>query len=213
MPELKKILKKGKKELIEMNKLREDSQKTMREILRSSKRAILDIHQKRFSESKNLIKKAKEKISKLQIISLNNPEIIFTGMYSAALQEFSEATVLLELLLEEKYIDPRELNVPYPEYILGLADVIGEFRRLTLDSIREGAVERAEEYLVKMDQIYLELLGLDEAYMLVPGLRRKCDIARKIIETTRGDVTQEVRRQALEKNLNKIEKRLKQKNI
>lgn len=213
MSELKKILKKGKKELIERNKLREDSQKTMREILRSSKRAILNIHQKRFSESKNLIEKAKEKISKLKIISLNNPEIIFTGMYSAALQEFCEATVLLELLLEEKYIDPRELNVPYPEYILGLADVIGEFRRLTLDSIREGDVERAEEYLVKMDQIYLELLGLDEAYMLVPGLRRKGDIARKIIETTRGDVTQEMRRQALEKNLNKIEKRLKQENI
>ena len=197
----------GKKELIEINKLRENSQKTMREILRLSKRAILSIHQKRLHEAKKLIEKSKENILKLQQISLNKPEIIFTGLYSSALQEFCEANILLELLLEERYIEPRELNVPYSEYILGLADVIGEFRRLTLDSIREGTIKRAEEYLVKMDQIYLELLGLDEAYMLVTGLRRKCDVARKIIETTRGDVTQEVRRQALEKSLKKIEKK------
>ena len=197
----------GKKELMELNKLRETYQKDMREILRVSKRAIVSIHQKRFPESKNLVEKAKEKIVKLQQVSLNNPEIIFTGLYSSALQEFCEAVILLELMQKEKHIEPSELNVPYSEYILGLADVIGELRRITLDSIREGAVDRAEEYLAEMDQIYLELLGLDEAYMLISGLRRKCDVARKIIETTRGDVTQEVRRQALEKSLKKIEKR------
>jgi len=47
---------------------------------------------------------------------------------------------------------------------------------------------------------------MDEAYMLVPGLRRKCDIARKIIETTRGDVTHEARRQSLEKHMRRLEK-------
>ena len=50
---LNKILKKGKKELMEMNKLRENSQKNMRETLRLSKQAILSIHQKKFLESKN----------------------------------------------------------------------------------------------------------------------------------------------------------------
>jgi predicted translin family RNA/ssDNA-binding protein len=57
-----------------------------------------------------------------------------------------------------------------------------------------------------MDEIYVELMAMDEAYMLVPGLRRKCDIARKIIETTRGDITQEVRRSELERQLKKLEK-------
>jgi predicted translin family RNA/ssDNA-binding protein len=47
---------------------------------------------------------------------------------------------------------------------------------------------------------------MDEAYMLAPGLRRKCDMARRIIETTRGDVTQEVRRKALENKLKQLEK-------
>ena len=57
-----------------------------------------------------------------------------------------------------------------------------------------------------MDEIYSELMAMDEAYMLVPGLRRKCDVARKIIEATRGDVTQEIRRSMLEKYLKRFEK-------
>jgi predicted translin family RNA/ssDNA-binding protein len=44
--------------------------------------------------------------------------------------------------------------------------------------------------------------------MLVSGLRRKNDVARKIIEATRGDVTQEIRRSELEKQLKLFEKRI-----
>jgi predicted translin family RNA/ssDNA-binding protein len=52
---------------------------------------------------------------------------------------------------------------------------------------------------------------MDEAYMLVPGLRRKCDIARRIIEATRGDITQEVRRKVLENHLKRLEQPLRRK--
>ena len=62
-----------------------------------------------------------------------------------------------------------------------------------------------------MDEIYIELMAMDEAYMLVPGLRRKCDSARKIIEATRGDVTQEIRRSTLQKYLKRFEKLAKKK--
>jgi translin len=96
--------------------------------------------------------------------------------------------------------------VPLVDYVLGLADVIGECRRVVLDALREGDAEKGEEYLKTMDGIYVELMALDEAYMLVPGLRRKCDVARRIIETTRGDVTQEVRRKALEDYLKRLER-------
>jgi predicted translin family RNA/ssDNA-binding protein len=56
-----------------------------------------------------------------------------------------------------------------------------------------------------MDEMYIELMAMDEAYMLVSGLRRKCDVARKIIEITRGDITQEVRRKSLEDYLRRFE--------
>jgi len=203
--DLKKILRDGKIELIETNKLRENTQKSMRKTIRFSKQAILSVHQKKFFESKKLLRKAKDNIAKLQLIAINHPEIIFTGMYSAALQEYCEANILLELIQEKKLITPEELNVPYSDYILGLADVIGEYRRLSLDALREDFVEKGEQYLTKMEEIYLELLAMDEAYMLVPGLRRKCDVARKIIEITRGDITQAVRQKSLENYLREVE--------
>jgi len=93
--------------------------------------------------------------------------------------------------------------------VLGLADVIGEYRRLALDALREGDVEKSEKCLQVMDEIYTELMAMDEVYMFVPGLRRKCDIARRIIETTRGDITQEMRRSSLEKYLKRFEKSIR----
>jgi len=74
-----------------------------------------------------------------------------------------------------------------------------------LDALRVGDVSKGEKCLELMDEVYVELMGMDEAYMLVPGLRRKCDVARKIIEITRGDITQEVRRKALEDYLKRFE--------
>jgi translin len=88
---------------------------------------------------------------------------------------------------------------------VGLADVIGEYRRLALDNLRDGEVKKGEKCLQFMDQIFIELLALDEAYMLVPGLRHKSDIARRIIESTRGDITLEVRRKSLEDELRRFE--------
>jgi translin len=127
-------------------------------------------------------------------------------MFSAALQEYSEANILLRLIQESRFVTPDEVNVPAVDYVLGLADVIGEYRRLALDALREGDAEKGEECLKTMDDIYIELMAMDEAYMLVPGLRRKCDIARRIIEATRGDITQEVRRKVLENHLKQLEK-------
>jgi len=118
---------------------------------------------------------------------------------------------LLHLVEENRFIDPEELGVPAVSYVLGLADVIGEFRRRALDSLRKGDVKTAENCLQTMEQIYVELMSMDEAYMLVPGLRRKSDVARHIIETTRGDITIEARRNSLEKSLKKLERMVKPK--
>ena len=126
-------------------------------------------------------------------------------MFSAALQEYSEARIFLILVKESRFVTPTEINVPSIDYVLGLADVIGEYRRLALDNLREGEVKKGEECLEIMDQVFIQLLALDEAYMLVPGLSHKSDIARRIIETTRGDVTFEIRRKSLEDYLKILE--------
>lgn len=211
MPSIRTLLKKIRKELKEKEKVRERSQEDMRKATSISKQAILFIHRKKVAEAKKLIEKAKVIISRLDNLSTKYPEIIYSGLFNAALQEYSEANIFLGLVEESRFITPEEINVPSVDYVLGLADVIGEYRRLALDALREGDVEKGGKCLEIMDGIYVELMGMDDAYMLVRGLRRKCDIARRIIEATRGDVTQEMRRSSLEKRLKRFENLVKRK--
>jgi translin len=203
---LKNVLKEVNNELKEKEKIRESAQADMRKATSLSKQTILLIHQKRVEQARKLATKAGEIISKLKAMATDYPEIIYSGLFGAALQEYAEANILLNLVEKSKLVTPKEINVPSVDYILGLADVIGEYRRLALDYLREGHVAESEKCLQIMDGMYIELMAMDESYMLVPGLRRKCDVARKIIETTRGDVTQEVRRNALEEYLKRLEK-------
>ncbi len=206
METLKIILKEVKKELTQKDDVRENAQQSMRKATSLSKQAILLIHRKKHKEAKKLIENSKEIISRLQALAKEYPDIIYSGMFSAALQEYAEANIFLGLIQNSRFVTPKEINVPSVDYVLGLADVVGEYRRLTLDALREGNAEKGEECLKTMDEIYIELMAMDEAYMLVPGLRRKCDIARRIIESTRGDVTQEVRRKSLENYLKRFER-------
>lgn len=209
MKTLKVILNEARKELIEKDKIRESTLMDMRKTTSFSKQAILLVHQKRVKEAEKLIETATETLSKLHETSATYPDIIYGGMYNAALQEYSEANIFLKLVLESRFVAPKEINVPSTDYVLGLADVIGECRRWALDALREGNVKKGEKCLQTMDEIYVELMAMDESYVLVPGLRRKCDVARKIIEITRGDITQEIRRSALENHLKRFEKSAK----
>jgi translin len=208
------MLKEVKRELTQKQKMREDAQEKMRKTTSLSKQAILLSHQKRLEEAKGQIEKAKNLLSGLHEQAKEYPSIIYGGMFSAALQEYAEANIFIKLIEELQFVTPKEINVPPVDYVLGLADAIGEYRRLSLDALREGDIKKGEKCLETMDEIYIELMALDEAYMLVPGLRRKCDVARRIIEATRGDITQEVRRNSLEDYLKRFElaqKKAKQK--
>jgi translin len=205
---LKNLLKEVKKELTAKEEMRENAQDKMRKTTSLSKQAILLSHQDRMEEANKQLATATNLIAQLKEVSKEYPAIIYGGMFSAALQEYSEACIFITLIEKAQFITPKEIDVPPVDYVLGLADVVGEFRRLALDALREGNVEKGEQCLRTMDEIYVELEALDEAYMLVSGLRRKNDVARRIIEATRGDLTQEVRRKALEDHLKRLEKQL-----
>ena len=205
MATLKSILKEVKEDLTQKDGIRENAHQNMRKATSLSKQSILLMHQKKYDKARKTIENAKEIISKLQDSSKKHPQIIYSGMFNAALQEYAEANIFQGLIHESRFVTPDEIKVPSVDYVLGLADVIGEYRRLVLDVLREGDTEKGEKCLQTMDEIYIELMAMDEAYMFVPGLRRKCDVARRIIETTRGDITQEVRRKSLENYLKQFE--------
>jgi translin len=213
VPALKAILKEIKKDLTQKQQVWEEAQERMRKTTSLSKQSILLSHQKKMKDAQQNLAKAKELIAALRELAKEQPAIMYSGMFSAALQEYAEANIFVTLIKEERFVTPPEIEVPPVDYALGLADVVGELRRLALDSLREGDVKKGEECLQIMDEIYIELEGLDEAYMLVPGLRRKNDVSRRVIEATRGDITSEVRRNSLENYLQRFEEAQKKRHL
>jgi len=203
---LKSLLDRIQVELKEKEEIKDELRQDMRRATRLSKQAILFTHQERVDDAKELLKKASELLAKLEKISENYPDLVYTGMVDAAYQEYAEAHTFLTLVRQKRFPDPRKLNVPSIPYVLGLMDAIGELRRRSLDLLRKGDVRTAEKCLEIMEQIYVEITAMDDAYLLVSGLRRKCDIARRIIEATRGDVTIEARRSSLEYSIEELKK-------
>ncbi|MCW4022996.1 MAG: haloacid dehalogenase [Candidatus Bathyarchaeota archaeon] len=202
---LKEILEQIQEELTKIDKIREDVNRDMRKATRLSKQAIQVTHQERFDDAASFIKGAKTIFEALQGVIKDYPHMLYSGSVNAAYEEHAEACILLTLVQENRFPTPEEIKVPQTPYILSLGDVIGELRRRSLDLIRRGEVELAEKCLEGMELIYSELTSLDNAYVIVNGLRRKCDVARKLIEITRGDITMEVRRNALEQSISRLE--------
>jgi translin len=174
-----------------------------------SKQAILFTHQERFKDAKKLLKEADGLFAKLHSVAKTYPDMFYSGLVDAAFQEYAEAQTLLSLVERNRFVGPDEISVNSVAFVLGLADVIGELRRRALDSLRKVDVKTAEACLQLMEEIYVELMSMDEAYMLVPGLRRKSDVARHVIESTRGDITIEARRSSLEQCMKSLEKIVK----
>lgn len=205
---LKQIIHGIRIELKAKDRVREEVLAVSREIVRLSSEAILSTHRDDYVGAKRKLAQIKKKIARMEKVLQGWPEIVDSGAVSMAYQEFAEAALLLGFVAEDKFPSPEKLGIPSIPYILGLADVVGELRRRALDSIRAGDLGVAEKSLVAMEDVQNLLMTLEHAHVLAQGLRRKIDVARKLIEETRGDVTTEARRSLLEKSIKKLEKRV-----
>ncbi|MEM1508068.1 MAG: hypothetical protein QXU02_04280 [Candidatus Bathyarchaeia archaeon] len=203
---LKDILSKIRDDSIRKDEVRQEVQTAVRRTTRLSKQAIFLIHKGVIDGAESLLEEARLNLDKIKSISETYPELFFAGLVDSAFEEYSEAHILLKLVKDGVFVKPEEIKVSGESYVLGLADVIGELRRRSLDLIRRGDVEGAEECLTLMENIYNEIIGCDELLILVSGLRRKCDIARRVIEATRGDITAEVRRTVLNNTMKEFQK-------
>lgn len=206
---LNKILSEIEKELKEKDGIKDELYATMRRATRLSKQAIFLVHKKQFEEAKKLLKETKKLFTELDEIPMVHHKLVHAGIVHSAFQEYAEGQIFLKLIQDGRFVGPRKIKAPSISYLLGLADVVGELRRRALNALRKGNVKVAEKSLERMELIYDELMVMDEALHLVSELRRKSDIARRIIEVTRGDVAIEVRRSSLERSIKKLEKVMK----
>jgi translin len=104
-----------------------------------------------------------------------------------ALQEAVEAVLLGAVVEKAALPGPLELSVDPEPYLLGLGDLVGEIRRLALESLGRGDVDGAEAHLRLMEGLTASLLRFDTTRAIVQ-LKPKQDQARALLERTRGDV-------------------------
>jgi translin len=136
------------------------------------------------------------------------PDIYYAGYTQDALKEFAEASITCALILGQPLLSPDELGVEHNTYLNGLAEVVGELRRRCLDILRHGYSVEAERLLTAMDDIYAVLVTMDYPDAITNGLRRQTDIARSIIEKTRGDITFSLRGEHLERAIARLSTQL-----
>jgi len=165
--------------------IREEAIRVTREILRYSTEATRLIHLEKFDDALSNIVKANELIEKLKKLMAEHPDLYYSGLVYNSLSEYVEAYITYKLIVEKKMPSYNELNVPHVPYLQGLGDVVGELRRHILSLLNRGDVSGAEEYLEVMESIYLWLRKLNYPDPLVPGLRHKVDVARRLIDDTK----------------------------
>lgn len=192
------------------DKARERSLAISRNVVRNCRTAMYSIHNRDFDKADALISEAREMLEKTNTLLSGHPDIYYSGFLEHAQQEFVECTVIFNILSdEEKEIPgPAELNVSNVAYLNGLGDVGGELRRHILDLIRKDRPEEGEKYLNLMEEIHSCLMMFDYPDAMTHGLRHKTDVTRSIIEKTRGDLTNAMRQQKLEKAMKQFENRI-----
>jgi translin len=171
------------------DKAREQALSHSRRVVRLSGSAIRSIHKEEMNTAKQTISEASDLNTTIKTILKDHPDIYYGGFVESAQQELVEATVLYYIQNEKRILKPSELDVEKTAYLLGLGDVVGELRRIILDRIRSQRPYEGEELLVIMDEIYSTLMLFDFPDALHKGLRRKADVARSLVERTRGELT------------------------
>ena len=202
---MSEMLGKAQEEIREAYEQRNDLMRAVRRTTKLAKRAIFSIHKGQLDEARKLLDEAREELAEMRAFLDERPDVAGINALGPAYQEYSEAEILLAIVSGSDIPKPDELGVPPGHFVLGLADVIGELRRRALDALKSGRLEEAEGCLELMEEIYMELISLDEAQAILSELRRKCDIARRLIEATRGDISMEARRRSLEEALERLE--------
>lgn len=168
---------------------RDEALKLARQLTRACSLAIRAVHRDDKEAMDTTLAEAQHLADKLRDDLKAYPDLFYAGYTQDSLKEFVEANVTCALIQNQPLQTPEDLGVEEATYLNGLAEVVGELRRRTLDILRSGYSEEAERLLGYMDEIYSVLVTMDYPDAITNGLRRQTDLARGILEKTRGDVT------------------------
>lgn len=181
-----------------------------RSLTRACANAIRATHRNEDDLSRQLLAEAGQLAQGLRNNLTEYPDLYYAGYTQDALKEYAEAQWVFALV--HGMPPPRciDLNLETATYLQGMAECAGELRRRCLDMLLHDNPDEAQRLIGLMDDIYAILVTMDYPDAITGGLRRLTDVARSIIERTRGDLTLSLRQERLEHNLRQLEQRLEQ---
>lgn len=180
---------------------RETLIKGTREIVILCSKAIVHVHKGDASEAEKILLRARELLENFKGIA----GIDLDKYLSVPEQELAEGLALLSIVNNLKIPRLIEVGVAEASYILGLLDCIGEVKRIIYDKLRKGESETIEDFFNIMNDIYGSIYPLAGYDNLVPGLRKKLDVSRHLIEDVRATITDEARRKDVIKRMELFE--------
>jgi translin len=209
MAELDRIADQVREQFQARHAAREKGLALHRDVIRGSANSIRAAHRGENDRARELIAEAARLLAEVEAALCPHPEVYYAGFVHDCQKEFAEANLTLALLNDQPLPSAKDLGVQLPAYLNGLAEAIGEVRRHVLDLVRRGTLDRCEKLLQRMDDIYALLVTIDYPDAITGGLRRSTDVARSILEKTRGDLTVAMRQRDLEQALTALERKLK----
>ena len=168
---------------------RERGLRSSRQAIRECANSIRATHRSDWDTAHELMDAARRSLDTAQEAMEPFPDIYYAGFLQDAEKEYAEARATYALINDKELPTPEELSIGDAPYLNGLAEAIGELRRHTLDIMRQGNLARGEQLLQAMDDIYYVLVSMDYPDAMTGGLRRTTDVARSIMERTRGDLS------------------------
>lgn len=171
------------------NVAREVALPACRRAIRAAGSSIRAVHRLDHAEAARLADESEQAIREAQVAVREHPAIASAGFLHDAEKEMVEARLVAALVLDEALPGPEALAVDPTAWMRGLAEAASELRRHLLDRLREGDLDRGEQLLGAMDDVYAALVVVDYPDAITNGLRRTLDALRAVLERTRGDVT------------------------
>ncbi len=168
-----------------LEEARDRALKISRDIIRLSGKTISYLTSNKREEAERFYKEMLSIKNEYDKILEDNPQLRYTGFTNNTLSEYAEAVIYYKIVNKRRIPSPSEINVDDVPYILGLADTIGELRRYVMEKIRKKDFKEAWEIFALMEEIYVNLKDLDYPEAMVPGLRHKVDVARRLVEDTK----------------------------
>ncbi|MDR2699025.1 MAG: hypothetical protein LBB30_05055 [Candidatus Methanoplasma sp.] len=110
------------------------------------------------------------------------------GPAEDALAEYAESMILDSIVGGRETPSFADLGIGPGPWVLGLADCLGEMRRVVLTSLMSENVPYAVSVFSEMESVFRTIMLFDIPDPVLP-IRRKQDIARGVMERTRTDIT------------------------